>query len=60
MKVKARRSIEFPDLKWAISEGQTKELPTDKRAAERILQSPAIVPIKDTAKKVATPKGGVN
>ena len=59
MKVMARRSVEFPKLNWAISQGDTKELPEDKDAQARILQHPAIVPIKTDTKKVAPPGTGV-
>lgn len=59
MIVTARRSVEFMDLHWAISKGEKKSLPTAKHAQEQILKHPAIVPIKETAKKVATPAPGV-
>jgi len=51
MKVTARRSVEFPKLEWAISAGETKELPESKEAEARILQHPAIIPMKAAAKK---------
>ena len=41
-KVTSKKSISFPKLAWGISAGETKELPEDKEAQERILQEPEI------------------
>lgn len=58
----ARKSIEFMDLHWAISKGETKELPASKAAQTQILAHSGIVlvPTKAVAKKVVPPKAGVN
>lgn len=41
-KVTSTKSISFPKLGWGISTGETRELPEDKGAQERILQEPEI------------------
>jgi len=40
-KVKSTKSITFPKLGWAISAGEVKELPKEKSAQARILDSRA-------------------
>jgi hypothetical protein len=52
MKVTSRKSISFPKIGWAISAGETRELPEDKDAQARILVEPDITLIKEE-KKVA-------
>jgi len=47
MKVKSIKSISFPALDWGISEGETKELPKEKEAQERILQETEITLVED-------------
>lgn len=42
MKVTSTVSTTFPKLAWAISAGETKELPADKEAQERILSETSI------------------
>ena len=37
MKVTSTRSVDFPKLGWAISAGETRELPEDKAAQKVIL-----------------------
>lgn len=52
MKVTSNKSISFPKINWAISAGETKELPDDKSARERILSESEIVVVeKDTKTK---------
>jgi len=46
MKVIANRSVEFPKLGFAISAGQTKELPADKEAQKIILAHRSIKEVK--------------
>lgn len=50
MKVTARTSISFPKLHWAISAGETKDLPESKEAQERILAHEDITLIETTIK----------
>lgn len=50
MKVTSRTSISFPALGWAISAGETKDLPAEKEAQERILQESDITLIETTTK----------
>lgn len=45
-KVTANRSVDFPKLDWAISAGETKELPTDKEAQKVILAHRSIKEVK--------------
>lgn len=40
--VTSKKSINFPKIGWAISAGETKELPEEKEAQERILLEPEI------------------
>jgi len=37
MKVTSKKSISFPKIGWAISAGETKDLPEGKEAQARIL-----------------------
>jgi hypothetical protein len=46
MKVTSNRSVEFPKLGFAISAGETKELPTDKDAQKLILAHRSISEVK--------------
>lgn len=54
MKVTSKTSISFPKLGWSISAGETKDLPADKEAQERILSESEIVPV-DAKEKVESP-----
>ena len=45
MKVTSSKSISFPKLQWGITAGETKELPEDKEAQNRILAEPDIIPV---------------
>lgn len=47
IKVTSTKSISFPKLKWGISAGETKELPNEKEAQERILQEIEITKVED-------------
>ena len=48
MQVTSKKSISFPKLGWAISAGETKELPEGKEAQARILSEPDIVEVEKT------------
>lgn len=50
MKVTSNKSISFPKLGWAISAGETKELPEDKVARDRILSESEIVLVEKETK----------
>lgn len=49
--VTSTKSISFPKFGWAISAGETKELPEGKEAQERILSEPEIVEAKPISNK---------
>ena len=53
MKVKATKATSFPKLKWAISEGETKDLPQETEAQDRILLDPNIQTFKTEEKEVS-------
>lgn len=46
MKVTSTKSISFPKLGWAISAGETKELPEDEVAQKRILAEPEVTAVE--------------
>ena len=46
-KVTSTKSIRFPKLDWGISAGETKELPEEKEAQERILQEVEITKVEE-------------
>jgi hypothetical protein len=47
MEVTANRSVEFPKLGWAISAGETRDLPEDKAAQKTILAHRSIKAVKE-------------
>lgn len=51
MKVTSTRSVEFPTLNWAITAGDTVELPKDPEQADLILSHPDIIQVKETKEK---------
>jgi hypothetical protein len=54
MKVTSDRSVEFPKLGWAISAGETKELPADKEAQAAILGHRSIKEVKGRKEAVSS------
>ena len=52
MKVTSHKSISFPKLGWGINPGETKELPKDKKAQERILQEPDIEVVEEGTQNI--------
>ena len=52
MKVTSKKSIVFPKLGWAISAGDTKELPEGKEAQDRILAEADITLVSEVAKPI--------
>jgi hypothetical protein len=50
MQVTSSTSISFPKLGWGISAGETKELPRDKAAQDRILAEHGISVVKNREK----------
>lgn len=44
-KVTSTETVHFPKLSWGINAGETRELPADKDAQERILAEPGITPV---------------
>jgi hypothetical protein len=53
MRVTSSKSITFPKIGWGISAGETKELPRDKAAQDRILAEDGISVVRDKEKKDA-------
>jgi hypothetical protein len=51
MQVTSSTSISFPKLGWGISAGETKELPKDKAAQERILAEDGVSVVKENGKE---------
>ena len=49
-KVISTKSISFPAIGWAISEGVPTELPADKDMVERIMQEPEITMYEEKIK----------
>jgi len=49
-KVTSTKAISFPKLEWAISEGETKELPHGEEAQAQILAWPEITPVGSETK----------
>ena len=49
-KVISKKTISFPGLKWGISAGEERELPSDKEAQEAILAHPAISKVETKSK----------
>lgn len=54
MKATSNRSVEFPKLGWAISAGETKELPSDKDAQKIILAHRSISEVKNRKEAVTS------
>lgn len=50
-KVTSTKSITFPKLKWSITKGETKDLPEEKEAQERILAEAEITKVEDIKKE---------
>lgn len=48
--VTSSKSISFPTLGWGISAGETRDLPEDKAAQERILSEPDITLVGESTK----------
>lgn len=42
MKVKSKKSVDFPKFNWGINAGEERELPENKEAQDAILAHPAI------------------
>lgn len=53
MQVTSTKSITFPKLNWGISAGETKELPKDKAAQDRILAEDGITAVNGKEKERA-------
>lgn len=51
-KVTSKKSISFPKLNWGINTGETRELPDEKYAQERILSEVCITPISEEKKEI--------
>ena len=51
MKVTSKRNTSFPKHNWGINEGQTRELPKEKEAQERILADDNIETVNDKSKE---------
>lgn len=50
MKVTSSKSISFPKLNWAISAGETKDMPAEKEAQKEILAWPEIELVEKSGK----------
>jgi hypothetical protein len=46
MQVASTKSISFPKLGWSIGAGETRDLPADRNAQERILSEHEITAVK--------------
>jgi hypothetical protein len=53
-KVTSDRSVEFPKLGFAISPGETKELPSDKDAQKVILAHRSIKEVKSKRETISS------
>ena len=56
MKVTSTKSISFPKLNWGISAGETKDLPENKEAQDRILQETEITKVESKINNQSQPK----
>jgi len=50
MKVKGKKTIDFPTLGWGVRKGEEKELPSDKKSQDEILKSPYVEKIAPAPK----------
>ncbi len=51
MRVKSTKSVSFPKIGWAISAGEEKDLPKDKKAQDRILSEEGIIEVEELKQK---------